>query len=41
MPSLVPGESQIAGLAFLNSTANLVDSDGAWLNLTFDPWTYE
>ena len=40
-PSLVLGESQIAGLSFLDSDSNLVDSDGTWANLNFDLWTYE
>ena len=40
-PSLVLGESQIAGLSFPDSDSNLVDSEGTWVNLNFDLWTYE
>ena len=40
-PSLVLGESQIAGFSFPDSDSNLVDSEGTWVNLNFDFWTYE
>ena len=40
-PSLVLGESQIAGFSFHDSDSNLVDSEGTWVNLNFDFWTYE
>ena len=40
-PSLVLGESQIAGFSFPDSDSNLVDSEGTWANLNFDLWTYE
>ena len=40
-PSLVLGESQIAGFSFPTPDSNLVDSDGTWANLNFDLWTYE
>ena len=40
-PSLVLGESQIAGLSFPESDSNLVDSEGTRVNLNFDLWTYE
>ena len=40
-PSLVLGERQIAGFSFPDSDSNLVDSEGTWVNLNFDFWTYE
>ena len=40
-PSLVLGESQIAGLSFPDSESNLVDSEGTLANLNFDLWTYK
>ena len=40
-PSLVLGESQIAGLSFPDSDSNLMDSEGTWVNLNLDFWTYE
>ncbi len=40
-PSLVLGESQIAGFSFPDSDSNLVDSEGTWANLNFDLWIYE
>ena len=44
-PALVLGESQIAGFSFPesdpDSESNLVDSEGTWVNLNFDFWTYE
>ena len=40
-PSLILGESQLAGFSFPDSDSNLVDSEGTWVNLNFDFWTYE
>ena len=40
-PSLVSGESQIAGLSFPDSESNLVDSEGRLVNLNIELWTYE
>ena len=40
-PSLILGESQLAGFSFPDSGSNLVDSEGTWVNLNFDFWTYE
>ena len=40
-PALVAGESQIAGFSFPDQEARLVDSDGTWVNLNIELWTYE
>ena len=37
-PALIVGESQLVGFAFPSQTT---DSDGDWLIIDFDPWTYE
>ena len=41
MPSLILGESQIAGISFPDFNSNLVDSEGARVNPNIDLWTYE
>ena len=40
-PSLILGESQIAGISFPDFNSNLVDSEGARVNPNIDLWTYE
>ena len=40
-PSLVLGESEIAGFVFPTPDSQMTDADGNRLDLTFDIWTYE
>ena len=40
-PSLVLGESEIAGFVFPTSDSQMTDAEGNRLDLTFDVWTYE
>ncbi len=40
-PALIVGESQLAGFSFPTEDSNLVDSEGNWINLNFELWTYE
>ena len=40
-PSLVLGESEIAGITFTDSDSNIVDAEGTSADTTFDVWTYE
>ena len=40
-PSLVLGESEIAGFVFPTPDSHITDADGNRLDLTFDTWTYE
>lgn len=40
-PSLVLGESEIAGFIFPTPDSRMTDADGERLDLTFDVWTYE
>ena len=40
-PALVVGTSQIGGITFPTPDSVIMDSDGAWPVLDFDPWTYE
>ena len=40
-PSLVLGESEIAGFVFPTPDSQMTDAEGERLDLTFDVWTYE
>ena len=40
-PSLVLGESEIAGFVFPTPDSQMTDAEGNRLDLTFDAWTYE
>ena len=40
-PTLVLGESQLAGFTFPTADSQTADSDGDWPITYFDPWTYE
>ena len=40
-PSLVLGESEIAGFFYPTGDSQMTDADGERLDLTFDIWTYE
>ena len=40
-PSLLLGESEIAGFVFPNPDSQMTNADGEPLALTFDTWTYE
>ena len=40
-PSLVLGESEIAGFVFPTPDSQMTDADGERLDLTFDIWTYQ
>ena len=40
-PALVLGASRIGGITFPTPDSVIMDSDGAWPVLDFDPWTYE
>ena len=40
-PALIVGESQLAGFAFPAPDSQITDSDGTWVILNFDLWTYD
>lgn len=40
-PSLVLGESEIAGFVFPTPDSQMTDAEGNRLDLTFDVWTYQ
>ena len=40
-PTLIVGESQLAGFAFPAPDSQITDSDGTWVILNFDLWTYD
>ena len=40
-PALIVGESQLAGFAFPAPDSQITDSEGTWVILNFDLWTYD
>ena len=40
-PALTVGESQLAGFAFPVPDSQITDSEGTWVILNFDLWTYD